>query len=168
MATEYWYVKSPTDDDLTNSVQGVNSPFTKSNGVETYLLTFTNGYQPSNGYLEYHVDKQQAFDGKKTDDSNKVPDPFALTDLKLRGEETVEAFWSDNPMLPVARVKVHVLIDTGLHLLELGDFAAARAYINSVSTTTEFTSAAKTGLLSDIDAVLDDYEHLKDSGVYTP
>ena len=161
MPTEYYYVTSPTDSDIANSVHKNASPSRKRDGVETWLLTYTDGHVPAEGILEYHVDQQQKFDGKTKDSTNKKPDPMSQPDLKNRGDELVEAFWDGLSLGVADRVALHEHIDNGLHLLEIGDAPAGRYAINALTTTSQFTAALKTSLLDDIDAMLDDYPHLK-------
>lgn len=161
MPTEYYYVSNPSAADISNSVHKSDSPSVKRGTDETLLLTYTNGYVPSGGHLEYHADKQQQFDGKTKDSVNKNPDPFAMDDLSRRGKEVARTFWFGLSLGVTDRIALHDHVDEGLHFLEFGDTPAARHVINGLSTTSQFTSAMKTSLLNDIDAILDDYDHLK-------
>ncbi len=163
MATRYYEVHNPTSADKSNSVGGVNSPFIKHDASnETWLLTYTNdSYTPTNGVLEYHVDKTTRYDGKVTAGVNKMPDPFAIEDLRRRGHELVEGFWFSLDIPVADRVTMHKNVDVGLHMLELGDFPAARYEVNSLTVDSVLTTPRKAAILSSIDAVLDDYPHLK-------
>lgn len=161
MTNEYYYVHNPSNADKSNSVHGYDSPFQKAGSDETWLLTYINGYTPIGGIFEYHVDKQEVFAGRVRVTTNKIPDPFAIEDLKKRGGTIIDVLWLSLDATPADRVTMHKFLDVGLHLLELGDFPAARHEINSLAVDTVFTAARKTGLLASIDAVLDDYPHLK-------
>lgn len=162
MATEYYYVKDATATDRSNSVHGDDSPFQNNDLGKVWLLTYTNGYKPSNGSLEYHIDRQQLFDGKTRTNANKVPDPFALEDMRSRGWDIVWKMWLDLDLSVADRAALFEKLFHGLYMLKWGLIQEGRFTINSIATDTVFTTSIKQSLISNIDLILDDYPHLKD------
>jgi len=56
---------------------------------------------------------------------------------------------------------LHVTVGTVLHMLEIGDFPAAKECLDGLPTDAVFTSSVKSELQSEVDTVLDDYPNLK-------
>ena len=160
MATEYYYVHSATAADKSNSVQGDDSPFEKDGVNVTYLLTYTNGYVPAGGQLEYHVAKQALFDGKNTSSVNKVPDPFAREDLVVRGKAVIADFWQDYDKPVNGRSASYGLLSHCFALLYLGDAGAAIKNVSDIVTDATFTATDKAVLTGKIQSILDDYPQL--------
>lgn len=160
MATEYYYVHSATATDKSNSVHGDDSPFVKNGSNVTHLLTYTNGYIPANGQLEYHVEKQNDFNGKDTTSANKVPDPFAREDISVRGRGVIKDFWYglDKPI--VSRVAVYAKLSTCFEMLKIGDAGAAIKQAGDEPTDANFTTTDQAILTGKIQSILDDYPHL--------
>lgn len=140
---------------------GNDSPTQENEGVVTYLLSYTAGYVPEGGAGEYRVARQQLFDGKTKASANKVPDPFAALDIRARGEEVMYGFWLGIDLPISDRVTPHETLDEVFHLLTFGDAAEDLYKLDNIPTDSLLTLGMKTALYDNIEAILDDYPHLK-------
>lgn len=169
MSAQYWNVVNPTQQDKDESEHGNNSPHQVIGAnKQLWLMKYTNGYEPSDGTLDYHAENYYLYEGKTHNQTGKVPSPFTIQDLAERGNKIRVKFLLSVTHSPVDRIKLFEIVHIALELLQIGDLAAARALIVSFDDTGDvFTASMKSTLLSDIDLALNLYPELKDAGVYT-
>lgn len=165
MSTQYYYVVNPPQDDINKSVRGDDSPYIKEGTDEVWYLKFNNGHKPPTGLLEYHAEKQALFDEPRVT-STKTADHLLLDKLVQIGSGLAHEFWDDNKLLPVPTAHLHIKVDPAMGMLRDGHISAARAYLVALATDVYWTASIKTAFIAEIDIVLNDYPHLKDTEVY--